>query len=398
MISTRSFIISLCGLFLLFTSCKNSKEYSVDSAFADYLKRFETEASAHGRQFNPQANGLIIEFGNLSNNDAGLTHYETPIRIQIDRTYWNAISETAGADQMKEDLIFHELGHGLLGRDHLNTTLDNGDWKSIMCGGSTVNNRPWNINYRSIRRSYYIDELFDVNTSAPAFASTQLTVDTTGYAKSLYLSFNTEAKTDAGWPISEDASHKTSIDNGQLRFQSKVDSVYMVYASTPIDILSDFSYQLTLEYPAGSLTNQYGIIFGNMPVNSDVSSDPIEYFTINNNEKMYMGNRSWYSYFTELTEPSILTAGKNTLKVIKIGTMLYYFINSSYCYCSEIEITTSANQFGFMVPPKGTVWVDNLLISVNSTSKTGMKVKQNFQPEFKIQSAKKFNLNKGYNQ
>jgi len=103
---SRYLLLSVCGGFLCFTSCKNSKEYSVDSSFVDYLQRFETEGASRGHTFDPQTTGLIIEFGNLTNNDAGLTHYETPIRIQIDKTYWNAISKSAGADLMKEDFDF----------------------------------------------------------------------------------------------------------------------------------------------------------------------------------------------------------------------------------------------------------------------------------------------------
>ena len=126
---TKYYFVLVCSCFLVFTSCKDSKEYRVDSSFSDYLQRFETEAASRGRTFDPQSSGLIIEFANLKDNTAGLTHYEKPIRIEIDQTYWNDISKSAGADLMKEDLIFHELGHGLLKREHLNTTLENGDWK-----------------------------------------------------------------------------------------------------------------------------------------------------------------------------------------------------------------------------------------------------------------------------
>jgi len=126
-------------LILSFFSCKDTDEYNVDSAFTDYLQRFEDEAATRGRYFDLHKTGLIIEFGNLKGGYAGLTHYENPIRIEIDQKYWNAITKYAGSDLMKEDLIFHELGHGLLGRKHLNSTLENGDWKSIMCGGDKVN-------------------------------------------------------------------------------------------------------------------------------------------------------------------------------------------------------------------------------------------------------------------
>jgi len=398
MTKTRYLMVLICSGFLFFTSCSDPHEYKVDSTFTDYLQRFETEAAARGLTLDPQTTGLIIEFGNLSNNDAGLTHYEKPIRIQIDRTYWNAISSSAGADQMKEDLIFHELGHGLLNRDHLNTTLENGDWKSMMCGGDKVNDRAWNINYRGVRRKYYIDELFNESTVAPAFASLKLPVDTTGYSP--YVMFNFNSPSQAGWTLGDSTNFNRNLDNGRLRFQSKANLSYLVSLVLPtaISIQTDFSYELTLNYPVGDLTNQYGFAFGPVTTVTSGTTVPFEFFNISNNQRMYMGNRSWYSFFTELSKPSIIPGGNNKLKVFKIGQMLYYFINNVYCYSSEIEITDNINKFGFLVPPMGVVWLENFQISKKGATNITSKVKQNLQFEFNIQSTDHFNLNKIKNQ
>jgi hypothetical protein len=395
---SRYLVLSVCGVFLCLTSCKNSKEYSVDSSFVEYLQRFENEGAARGHTFDPEANGLIIEFGNLANNDAGLTHYETPIRIQIDKTYWNAISKSAGADLMKEDLIFHELGHGLLNRDHLNTTLENGDWKSMMCGGDKVNNRSWNINYHGMRRKYYVDELFNESTPAPDFFSLQIPVDTTGFNS--FVSFNFDSPSQAGWTLGDSLNYNISLDNGRLRFQSKVTDDYLVFVKlpTPLTIQTDFSYELTLNYPVGNVSYQYGIIFGPVPRASTVTTDSIEYFNINNNQNMYMGNRSWYSFFTELTETSIIPTANNKLKVFKIGQLLFYFINNVYCYSSEIVANDTLNEFGFIVPSQGVVWIDNFKISKRGSANISSQVKQNLKFEFGLQKTNPFNLNKVNNQ
>src|ERR1035437_9563682 len=98
------FFTLILVIFVLY-SCIGSHEYKIDSAFTDYLQRFENEGAARGHVFDPKATGLIMEFGTLSNSTAGLTHYETPVRIQIDKTYWDDITTSAGADLMKEDLI-----------------------------------------------------------------------------------------------------------------------------------------------------------------------------------------------------------------------------------------------------------------------------------------------------
>ncbi|MEI8087280.1 MAG: hypothetical protein WCG93_13810 [Paludibacter sp.] len=377
-------------LIIIFSSCKDHNEYRIDSEFTEYLQRFETIAATHKDTFNVKAEGLIIEFANLKDNTAGLTHYEDPIRIEIDQTYWNEISTTAGADQMKEDLIFHELGHGLLNRAHLNTSLENGDWKSIMCGGDKVNDRAWNINYHGVRRAYYLDELFNESTPSPTFASQQFLADTTGFSVSRQLSFDTPAQ--SGLAIVDNNQYKTSIDNGRLSFQSKVSDVYLVYLrDSLINLQTDFSYQLTIQASSSDANDQYGLVFGTVLVKTTSYPESVDYFTINNIQKMYMGNRTWYSFFTELTKPIISINGKNTLKVFKISGMLYYFINNQYCYSNEMVGTDPGNHFGFMVPPKGTVWLDNLIICQKKGASKSSKVMRSLPAEFEVTTVKSLN-------
>ena len=102
---------------------------------------------------------------------------------------------------------------------------------------------------------------------------------------------------------------------------------------------------------------------------------------------MYMGNRSCYSFYTELSESSILSAGVNKLKVYKFGTSLYYFINNVYCYTTEMVANANINEVGFMMPPLGTVWLTNLVIAhKGASSENSMKIKQNKPIEVRIQA------------
>lgn len=371
-------------IFCAFISCGDTDEYRVDPEFEVYLQRFEMLAAQKGRKLDHNREGLIIEFADLEDGKAGLAHYENPVRIEIDRNYWERIGNSAGADLMKENLIFHELGHGLLRRGHINSTLKNGDWKSIMCGGEKVGDRPWNINYRGIRRSYYIDELFNESTPAPVFADDRLAIDTSGFISSLYLSFDSAPQ--AGWPLVDTEKHKTSLDNGRLKFESKVKDNFLVFARTGIDIQSDFTFELVLEYPAADASGHYGLIFGYLPEGSNGSKDPIEFFTINNNKKMYMGNRSWYSFYTELAKPAIVTKGRNHLKVVKLGRMLYYFINGAYSYQSEMETIQPGSSFGFMVPSFGSLWLEDFSISRKNITKSASRVAHSNQVEFEMVS------------
>jgi hypothetical protein len=367
-------------------SCGNSDEHKVDVEFTEYIQRFQNEAAKHGKNLDLINGGLIVEFADLKDGVAGLCHYEKPIRIEIDKTYWDAISKYADADLMKENLLFHELGHGFLGRKHLNSTLENGDWKSIMCGGDKINDRSWNINYHGVRRTYYMDELFNESTSAPAYSSLQLVADTTGYTNISYrLNFNTSLKTDAGWEIKETTDYSTTITtDGKLNFKSKINQSFLVSLETPTTFSSNFSYELTIENPSGSAADQYGIIFGVIPAGSTANNAPIEYFNINNAKKMFMGNRSYYSFFTELDESKVVPSGKNKLKVFKVGSTIYYFINNAYVYCSEIVTSAGLNKFGFMVPAQGTVLVDNFIIAQSKISGAPTRVMQTQSLQFEI--------------
>lgn len=376
------FLFFIC----LFYSCEDDNEYRVDSEFLPYLTRFEIEAGKRGKNFNFQRDGIIIEFAKLKESTAGLTYKEHPVRIQIDKKYWEDISSSAGADIMKENLLFHELGHGILGRKHLNTVLENGDWKSIMCGGEKIDNRSWNINYRGFRRNYYIDELFDESTTPPFLLTSIFNIDTLAY--SLVIEKNFDDAQHAGWTIKNTTTYETSIDNRRLKFQSKIDSLYFVFAKTNVNIQSDFKYKLTLECQNCQSKDQYGIIFGTLPDSfSPQGKKSIEYFTIDQEQQMFMGNSNWYSFYTQLFKPEIQINGQNKLEIVKSGQILYYFINERYTYCSEIEASEDSFYFGFIVPPKGTMLVDNFLIYEKTPRDvSAAKIKGTTIPEFKVLS------------
>jgi len=113
---------------------------------------------------------------------------------------------------------------------------------------------------------------------------------------------------------------------------------------------------------------------------------------------MQIGNRTWYSFYTELGETSIRTTGINKLKVFKFGTMLYYFVNDVYCYSTEILANANLNQFGFMAPPMSSIWIDNFKISHKGALLAPMKVKQNQLLENYIQKVDVFIPNNVRNQ
>ena len=160
----RKFIFISILFFAFLSGCKKD-EFNVPDDFIVYVHRFENEAKLRGKIIDTQKIGLKVEFADFTGKDyVGLTTYEDPITIQLDRTYWNSNSEI-----FREFVLFHELGHGILGiHEHRNDTLPDGEWKSIM-RGPPANSQDHKIEYDK-HRDYYLDELFLDNVKHPAWS------------------------------------------------------------------------------------------------------------------------------------------------------------------------------------------------------------------------------------
>lgn len=138
------------------------------------LARFVAEAEARGRTsvFGKETGAVVATVQVLVTevidparpSTCGFGSWsETAPRIQI------AISKRCWGDLAAEDreaLVFHELGHAVLARQHDDRRLPNGSWHSMMTPGSL---RYLYSGGNLERRSYYLDELFDSNTPPPAW-------------------------------------------------------------------------------------------------------------------------------------------------------------------------------------------------------------------------------------
>lgn len=151
---------SLCSLLILVGCGKNYNPNlnrpHVNTSLEAYVNRFVQVAESLGR---PVALGRIqVEFvETMEGNVIGKCYpgLMTP-RIEINRSYW----ERPGvSNARRESLMFHELGHCILGRGHDDSLISGyGLDKSIMNSialpsGHYENN--WN---------YYMDELFGIPT------------------------------------------------------------------------------------------------------------------------------------------------------------------------------------------------------------------------------------------
>lgn len=157
-------------------SCEESEPkptiYSIDDELLPYLETFLAEANSRGVQF--EAENLIMEFGTASEELCGQSTNPKNGRQRKITIVKNSFCWLDAPAQSREALVFHELGHCLLVRDHLEDKLPNGATASIM---HSENDGPYspciydlggnNNCDKTPRRSYYIDELFDPSTPIP---------------------------------------------------------------------------------------------------------------------------------------------------------------------------------------------------------------------------------------
>lgn len=110
------------------------KEYSnTDNRLWIYFTRFEEAAARRGIHIDLSAaniHGVIQKINDV--HVVGMCNHNSkqPSRIIIDSSYWKRVS-----DDRRELVVFHELGHCFLARDHYDGITDDGVCESIMRSG-----------------------------------------------------------------------------------------------------------------------------------------------------------------------------------------------------------------------------------------------------------------------
>lgn len=143
-------------IIILFQSCqKEASEVVIDSALLPYMEKFRIEAASRGITADYEALGISAALTRINDeNVVGqcIHNTEEPNKIVISRIYWNSIDTVK-----REFLIFHELGHCILNRSHLDTKDANGNCTSIMHSSEGI----CKFNFTGTSRIKYLDELFN---------------------------------------------------------------------------------------------------------------------------------------------------------------------------------------------------------------------------------------------
>jgi len=143
-------------LIYLISACTPDNDVSivVDVQLEEYFESFNNEASAYGYDVSKELsliNGYLEVLSGTTAAGQCKTYSDGRREIVIDSEYWQR------ADPLeREFILFHELGHCVLDRDH-NDEHERGVCLSIMESGSGG----CRTNYSIETRETYLDELFN---------------------------------------------------------------------------------------------------------------------------------------------------------------------------------------------------------------------------------------------
>ncbi len=155
MAKLTSFLIAISAL--TFSSCEVEPpqiEVVVEAPLQTYFSRFIDEAALRGLDVVYSTSQIDAHIGDImKDNVIGQCAYSEGNQhaITIDQQYWRSAN-----DAQREFLIFHELGHCVLGHDHRDGTDPNGNCESIMASGTGTCRVIYTLN----NRTKLLDELF----------------------------------------------------------------------------------------------------------------------------------------------------------------------------------------------------------------------------------------------
>ncbi len=150
------FLFTHCQQVILEEELEESSQFggNITSDLGPYFLTFQEEARSYGIDIDYESSNVTATLQQINNgNVAGTctTNGHNLRDIVIDQSFWDNASHL-----LKEMVIFHELGHCILGRGHFEGQFSNGICQSIMRSGlGTCIDA-----YTNNNRDYFIDELF----------------------------------------------------------------------------------------------------------------------------------------------------------------------------------------------------------------------------------------------
>ncbi len=348
----KPIVIIFVWLFLINCRPPQDIQPTVDAELKPYYDSFITEALSHGYSADYLKNNATIKFGYVDAAHAGITYYQTNT-IVIDSVYWRNYKNYPN---LKEFIMFHELGHLLLKRDHDYGVLSNGEFKSVMFSYDN-NPSPNSIYYWGIRRKYYIDELFNSNIALPEWAkkeydpfplasSNRQLVAAQEFSQSVALTNYLNTLPNAQCQIIENNS---LLNVKTAKFLGFTFTNYNVMnmaglSQDKIDLMSkSTNYEIEVKYrlKSGTIRN----LFSN---GNDQTGLTNFWITAYDNEKIRVAASAKFSLL--FPEPPILANPNfNVVRLVRQGSFFAFYMNNKLVHYSDMLATTLPENLVYLI-------------------------------------------------
>jgi hypothetical protein len=148
--SAKNWVL-LLAVVLAISACGREPKLEIGREFEPYVERFKLKGNEVGKPVS--VNDLIVKFGQTEPKQDGVceTSDHTTPTIIINERAWRQMEDLG-----RESLMFHELGHCILGRSHV--MIMNADEPNVP--SSLMYPVAINLSIYAEKRDYYVRELF----------------------------------------------------------------------------------------------------------------------------------------------------------------------------------------------------------------------------------------------
>ena len=319
MIWTRNKISLLTGLLILIFSCEKDKIYNVPANIQPFVDEFLAQAAMRGVDIDIEE--LVVEFGEdlmvegVSAAGICTKSRRDPPTIKLDTTTINWRANPSS----REQLVFHELGHCVLNRSHLDSRLPNGNYVTTM---RPTGEQLYGQVLSAFKRVYYLDELFTESTPAPSWSTDPLLYTDISPASKTVVHAEYFDDESGNWSTGESANTKRQIIGGVYVLTVKVPDNYFVGNTLEIDENEDFEFEAGVHVDGSGFS---GLLWAGEEMEEETPSfhtiffddDVVSVGTIED------GTESSYVYGEFFTE------FYNKVTVRHVGGEYFYYVNEN---------------------------------------------------------------------
>lgn len=165
MLPLRAIICLLVGTAIWFAGCRKDPLERIPGGVQPYVEQFFLEGQLRGYDLFLEDYPVKVEFAEIEDPEiVGLCRH-LGLKITIDPIWWSRAN-----DAKRRWLVYHELGHCVLGREHRNQTTAAGTCLSYMRGAEGGFECSLDL-HSAAWTEYYLDELFGPTASLPEWVS-----------------------------------------------------------------------------------------------------------------------------------------------------------------------------------------------------------------------------------